>query len=143
MICLINCCWRTISMSLKGLLLFKERSHMSFSTISVTITLDGPLADWALSLKEVTPEQAILKLLRQHAGVVSQLEQAFTHFKQSLLKFPAGIEFEVSQIIGSSTWNTYDHATRLSLGKRIRKEANALGLQYVRKTSANHVIYQR
>ena len=143
MIARINCFAVQYRCPKKDSYSFEERSYMPSLTISVTINLNGPLADWASSLKEVTPEQAILELLRQHAGVVSQLEQAFTRFKQSLPKFPAGIEFEVSQVIGSSTWNTYDHATKLSLGKRISKEANALGLQYVRKTSANHAIYQR
>ena len=112
-------------------------------SVTVTITLDDPLVCWALSLKGVTPEQAILTLLREHAGVVSQLEQALTLFKQSLLKFPAGIEFEIPQVIGSATWNTYQRTTRLTLGKRVRKEAETLGIEFVHKTTANHAVYRR
>ena len=111
--------------------------------MSVTITLDEPLVRWALSLKGVTPEQAILDLLREHAGVVSQLDQALTLFKQSLPRFPAGIEFEVPQVIGSLEWNKYDRSTRLTLGKRIRKEADALGIKFMHRTTSNHAVYQR
>ncbi len=116
---------------------------MSLSSMSVTVTLDEPLVRWALSLKGITPEQAILELLREHVGVVSQLEQALELFKKSLLKFPAGIEFEVPQVIGSATWNTYGRATRLNLGKRIRKEAEVLGLEFMHKTASNHAVYRR
>jgi hypothetical protein len=112
--------------------------------MSVSVTLDEPLVRWALSLKGVTPEQAILDVLREHAAVsVPPVEQALALFKQSLLKFPAGVEFEVPQVIGSATWNTYERATRLTLGKRIRKEAEALGIEFMHKTTANHAVYQR
>lgn len=112
------------------------------SSMPVTVILDAPLVRWALSLKGVTPEQAILDLLREHA-VVSPVEQALTLFKQSLLKFPVGIEFEVPQVIGSVEWNKYDRATRLNSGKRIRKEADALGIEFLHKTTANHAVYRR
>lgn len=44
-----------------------------------------------------------------------------TLFKQSLLKFPADIEFAVPQVIGSAVWNTCERATRLTLGTQARK----------------------
>ncbi len=114
------------------------------SSTSVTVTLDEPLVRWALSLKGITPEQAILEVLREHAIVsVPPVEQALTLFKQSLLKFSADIEFEVPQVIGSAVWNTYERATRLTLGKRIRKEAEALGIEFMHKTTANHAVYRR
>lgn len=112
------------------------------SSMSVTVTLDEPLVRWALSLKGTTPDQVILELLREYA-VASPVEQALTLFKQSLLKFPADIEFEVPQVIGSAVWNTYERATRLTLGKRIRKEAEALGIEFMHKTTANHAVYRR
>ncbi len=112
------------------------------SSMSVTVTLDEPLVRWALSLKGTTPEQFILELLREHA-MASPVEQALTLFKQSLLKFPTDIEFEVPQVIGSAVWNTYERATRLTLGKRIRKEAEALGIEFMHKTTANHAVYRR
>ena len=112
-------------------------------SMSVTVTLDEPLVRWVLSLKGVTPEQVILDLLREHAGVVSELDQALTLFKQSLPRFPAGIEFEVPQVIGSVKWNKFGRSTRLTLGKRIRKEADALGIEFLHKTTANHAVYKR
>jgi len=114
--------------------------------MQVTVTLDKSLVQWVHSLKNVTPEQAILNVLHEHAvlpALDQQVEDALLLFKQCLLRFPTGIEFEVPQVMGSAIWNSYERTIKLMLGRRIRKQATELGLVFLHKTASNHAVYQR
>jgi hypothetical protein len=70
-------------------------------------------------------------------------EQAMDKLKQGAALMPAGMEFEIPQVIGSDLWSQLDRGSKLALGKHVKASQEAYGVEWLRTSTSNHAIYRR
>ncbi|MBA1245835.1 DUF1413 domain-containing protein [Pseudomonas japonica] len=108
----------------------------------IQLTLTGELEAWALS--QADPRAAILDVLEAHVTKsATPFERAADILKEKVKALPDGLEFNIQQVIGFETWQALDRETRLGLGRFVRANQDAFGVEFLRKNSSNHAVYQR
>lgn len=108
--------------------------------MSINLDLPADLQSWAEAQPD--PSAAIVDILRSHVAG-SGIATAAAKLRAAIPSLPFDFEFEVPQAIGDETWSRLDRSTRLAFGKQVRRNTEAYGLRFVRKTSANHAVYKR
>lgn len=111
---------------------------------TITIELDDELIAWANANGKRNLEDLIKTALREYMNkLATPFDAAVSAFRQNLHSIAPGMEFEVPQVVGYSQWEQLDRGTRLSFGKFVKANQQALGVSYVRTTTANHAVYKR
>lgn len=70
-------------------------------------------------------------------------ELAMEKLKEGATTMPAGFEFELPQVIGTDVWSQLDRGSKLGLGKVVKADPKAYGIEWVRTSSSRHHIYRR
>ena len=110
---------------------------------TITIELDDELLAWSKNTS-MRFEDLVKTALREYMNkLTTPFDAAVSAFRQNIYSMAHGMEFEVPQIVGHSQWEQLDRGTRLSFGKYVKANQQALGVSYVRKTTANHAVYKR
>jgi hypothetical protein len=109
--------------------------------MKINLALPADLQPWAKTQPDLSA--AIVDVLRSHVLEGSGIATAAARLRAAIPTLPFDFEFEVPQAIGDETWSQLDRSTRLTFGKQVRRDAEAYGLCFVRKTSASHAVYKR
>lgn len=110
--------------------------------MNVTLTLPTSIAAWAQT--QTDPNSAILSVLQAHVDANdTPLARAIAALKQNASTLPENMEFEIPQIIGHGIWKTLDRSYIGTLGKQVKADPAAFGLQFVRTTSSRHSVYKK
>jgi len=108
----------------------------------IRLTLTGELEAWAVS--QADPQTAVLEALEAHVTKsATPFERAADILKEKVKSLPEGLEFNIQQVIGFETWQALDRETKLGLGRFVRANQGAFGVEFLRKNSSNHAVYQR
>jgi hypothetical protein len=115
---------------------------MNPSPQTITVTIGGRAADWLRSQGD--QQAAIQTVLDAYlARNKTPFEDAVDLLHKNIPALPSNFEFEIPQVIGTEAWEKLSRTTRLAFGKYVRGHAESFGLEFVRKTSANHAVYRR
>lgn len=110
----------------------------------IEITLDRALFDWLDSTKKTTVEQRVLDLLNSNLPQDQEsIDEIFEAFQRKIKNIPLGLEFEVSQVFGSTDWSRLSKRMRIILGRRVRADCQIIGLEFVEITKSRHAVYRR
>lgn len=73
-------------------------------------------------------------------------ESKWNHLLNQIKNFPTNTEFDISLLIGTETWKTYDKSTKLSLARTLSRKINDGTLNNVAvvgRSSSNVTIYKK
>jgi hypothetical protein len=110
--------------------------------MNVSLTLSSSIAAWAAIQPD--PHAAILAVLQEYVDANSTpLAHAIAALKKNASTLPENMEFEIPQIIGHDIWKTLDRSHIGKLGKQVKADPVAFGLQFVRTTTSRHAVYKK
>lgn len=71
-------------------------------------------------------------------------EEKWRKVLERLEKYPEGIEFDISMLVGYNDWNAYDRSTKLSLARTLNRQVIAgelKGILIAGKSASNVTVY--
>lgn len=87
-------------------------------------------------------DDAKLALAAEGRGKLTDFERAIWALRANVPNLPTGFEFELPQAVGIS-WESLDMGSRLAMGKHLKSNAANYGLEVVKRSTSNHLIYRR
>lgn len=77
-------------------------------------------------------------------GEANNFELKWNAVLEKIKKYPAGIEFDISMVVGREEWNRYDRSTKLSLARTLNRQVlsgELCNVSIAGKSSSNVTIY--
>ena len=110
---------------------------------TVTLKLIGSIEEWAKDIPDEKLPAEIISLLTKSLGRRTPFDHAIELFHENLQNIPLGLEFEIPQVIGAEGWERLDRGSKLGLGKLVKGNQDAFGVQFIRTTVSRHAVYKK
>jgi hypothetical protein len=73
-------------------------------------------------------------------------EEKWNRLVKNIDRYPPGVEFDISNVVGMDTWKTYDRGTKLSLARTLKRkidDGSITGVSIAGRSSSNVTIYRK